>query len=305
MDNIIDTQTRAKAASGDEDARSFVLARFTGPLVRLAEFITKDRGLAEDAAQMAMDSVSRSDDPEKWRSAYFAGATRNKALHILKKRRRERSRVADEMPDAACPSHGPGQRTTMSEIFPAVEAALLMLPIRQREVLRLRLVHEHSYAKIGTQLGMTENTAKSIGQRATAKLQQRLRDCGFDPAEYQALANGRKFGLAPKVSLVVDDSLQPLRASCGTLVWEANGFLRGEFWLDAPATADTTYVAFVGVASRDGQKSLMAVPAMVELEPVPGDARRKLTLRSFLLPRDDGGDEVSPEFVEVQLLPAA
>ena len=56
-----------------------------------------------------------------------------------------------------------------------LQEAIATLPLRSREVVVMRYMGELTFAEIGRSLGMPENTAKTLFQRAKASLRVYLR----------------------------------------------------------------------------------------------------------------------------------
>jgi RNA polymerase sigma factor (sigma-70 family) len=59
-----------------------------------------------------------------------------------------------------------------TELRERVSEGLARLSVGQREVLRLRVVEERSYADVATELGVSEQTARTRGCRALRALRE-------------------------------------------------------------------------------------------------------------------------------------
>ena len=136
-------------------------------LVRLAYGITGDRGLAEDLAQTALANafaswsrVRRADDPDAYLRRIVLNAYRG---GFRKRRVTEQLSEAPPETSTADPASQHGERA-------AVITALLMLPLRQREVLVLRFWLDLTESQIAATMGCSVGNVKSQASRALAKL---------------------------------------------------------------------------------------------------------------------------------------
>lgn len=138
-------------------------------LVRLAVTITRNQHDAEDAVQsvlvrMATAPKQLSHAREPWH--YLLRMVRNESLLIL--RRRRRALTLDNLSDLlTCVSVDQAEQ---QESFRAVWLALRQLPVRQSEVVVLKVWEELTFAQIAEVLAIRPATAASRYRYALAKL---------------------------------------------------------------------------------------------------------------------------------------
>jgi len=68
----------------------------------------------------------------------------------------------------------PDQAFERAELQHLLQDAILTLPLRSREVVTMRYLGDLTFAEIGGALGMPENTAKTLFQRAKTRLRAYL-----------------------------------------------------------------------------------------------------------------------------------
>ncbi|WP_410814367.1 sigma factor-like helix-turn-helix DNA-binding protein [Micromonospora sp. 067-2] len=147
----------------------FYHAHFRGLVVQLRAY-TGDVAQAQDLVQEAFcrvfarwDQVSRYDDPLAW--------TRRVAWNLAHNRwRRLRTARAWLLRQREAHVAGPGPDRV------ALEAALAVLPARQRRAVILHYLADLSIAEIAAQEQVAEGTVKSWLHRARAALAAALRD---------------------------------------------------------------------------------------------------------------------------------
>lgn len=134
-------------------------------LFRVAYAITTDQHLAEDLLQTALERVAarwhRIDDPE----AYARRIMFNESTSWWRGWRRRESPTAD-LPDRPHPDD-PIATADLSEL---VRSALGRLGRRQRAVLVLRYMEDHSERDVAAILGCSPSTVASQASRALARL---------------------------------------------------------------------------------------------------------------------------------------
>ncbi len=159
-------------------------------LVRLATGVTRNQHDAEDAVQAVLVRVAA--QPQKLNSAdepwyYLLRMVRNQALVILRQRRY--TVPIDTLSDLCT-------RTTVDEAeqaesFRAVWMALRELPVRQREVVVLKIWETLTFAEIGQVLDIGASTAASRYRYALEKLSKRLSDNStVDAPQSKSLSRG-------------------------------------------------------------------------------------------------------------------
>lgn len=140
-----------------------------GALTRTFTAALGDPAVAQDAAQEAMakaweqwGKISGYDNPTGW--CYRVGM--NWATSRWRKRKREVLNFDEVRPAAVT-----DQLTGLDD---ALVAALLKLPMDQREVVVLRLVQDWSIAETAETLGIAEGTVQSRYSRALGRLRTEL-----------------------------------------------------------------------------------------------------------------------------------
>jgi RNA polymerase sigma-70 factor (sigma-E family) len=143
------------------------------PLVRLAAFLLRDPGQAEEVVQDAFvamhGSWRRLRDPDKAES-YLRQAVVNRSRSGLRRRKVEAKHAPAAGPDAPSAEYGALGELDRS----AVIEALRELPRRQREVLVLRYYGDLSEAQIADTLGISTGAVKSHASRGMSALRTTL-----------------------------------------------------------------------------------------------------------------------------------
>ncbi len=135
-----------------------------------------DPAEAEDVVQeVFLRAVARS---ERWFGlantvGYLYRAARNEALDRLRKRA-VRERLAPDVERAAAMVESTGKGLEAREEAERIGAALLSLPVEQREVVVLKLYQNRTFKEIAKLTGTTQNTSASRYRYALAKLRAML-----------------------------------------------------------------------------------------------------------------------------------
>jgi RNA polymerase sigma-70 factor (ECF subfamily) len=177
-----DAQLARQYADGGEAAFAAVYARFRGPVFGIALHVLADRGLAEEASQLAFLSVWRSRqryDPGRALSAWVFSIARRAAIDIYRRERRlpataEQSEIAVEALSVERMWHA-------WEVRRAVEA----LPTDEATVVRLAHYYQMTHTEIAAHLGLPVGTVKSRSFRAHRRLAEALSHL-FDEREPDA-----------------------------------------------------------------------------------------------------------------------
>jgi RNA polymerase sigma-70 factor (sigma-E family) len=201
--------------SGDrEQFHQFMVSRWP-KLVRLAYGLTGDRWAAEDLAQVALVNayaawwrVRRADDPDAYVrkiliTAFNRRFRRRQAVSGTSVRQEPgdlpRDGPAAATGDPAATTGDPAATTGVpaSRERPALLAALVELPPRQRAVIVLRYWEDMTDAQVAAMLGRPESTVRSQAGRALAKLRPSIELADGEPGGGE-LADGepRKEGHA-------------------------------------------------------------------------------------------------------------
>lgn len=139
-------------------------------LYRYALGVTGSREDAEDAVQevfVKLAGYGRLPCAGPKLARYLFRAARNAAIGML--RRRGRTRTAPLDGDLAA-------EATEGESFAGLSECVLNLPIKQREVVALKVLEEMTFEEIGRALGISPNTAASRYRYAIARLRSAMED---------------------------------------------------------------------------------------------------------------------------------
>lgn len=110
-----------------------------------------------------------------WMAAVVRGVARNERRSIKRRARRERNAAA---PDESNQANPLDRLADDAEIFTDIRNALDLLEPLQRSCIVLKAGLGHSYAEVGSILGIPEVTARSHAHRARRKLAETLRRQG-------------------------------------------------------------------------------------------------------------------------------
>jgi RNA polymerase sigma-70 factor (sigma-E family) len=150
----------------EAELAEYFSARVTG-LRRTAYLIVRDWHVAEDMVQSAFVQLylhwGRIDQTSV--DAYARRVVVNQCLSHLRRRRREH--LTDDVPDAT--TNPPAERIDL-------DAALALLPARQRAIVALRFLDDLSVTATAQALDVAEGTVKSQTSRALETLRRHLPD---------------------------------------------------------------------------------------------------------------------------------
>ncbi len=175
------------AQGGDGDAFETLVRRYTQPLYA---FATRILGSADDAADVAQHTFVqcyntlprlRADTALR---PWFYRVARNRCLDLLRQRKQiqpDRSRGDDDDETdlfAAIADSGPSLESLAerSDLQRLLNEAIAALPPKYREVVALRYEGGLTFAEIAEALGIPENSAKTLFQRAKTMLRLALRE---------------------------------------------------------------------------------------------------------------------------------
>jgi RNA polymerase sigma-70 factor (ECF subfamily) len=159
---------------GDHDALDALVGHYLGPALGVARELLGDRAAAEDAVQetfLRLVRKARQYDPARPFSPWFYAVLRNVCRDTLRRRGRERSALERRAATADCaafPPEPPGRK------LPALRL-LDRLPEGERNVLRLRIVHDLSFRDVAAALDISREAAKKRAQRGLRRLRGLLR----------------------------------------------------------------------------------------------------------------------------------
>lgn len=189
-----DRELVERAQSGNSDAFGDLYLRYFDRLVRFCHRRLGNVAEAEDAAQEAFakawKALDRFDGERRfypWLSVIAA----NVCTDIVRRRARSTPVDEPELDRASAPVDGGVEAIVERADVTMIDAALLRISPRHREVLRLREAYEWSYQKIAEYQGVEVSTIETLLFRARRALRR----------EFMALAEAQ--GAAAAVFLVV------------------------------------------------------------------------------------------------------
>ena len=175
-----------RAQGGDSAAFEMLVRRYTQPLYA---FATRILGDADDAADVVQHTFIQCYNalprlrPDASLRPWFYRVARNRCLDLIRQRRTppaERPRDDGEDLDAlaAVADSGPSleslaERRDLQRLLAEASAGL---PPKYREVVVLRYEGELTFGEIAQTLGIPENSAKTLFQRAKTMLRLALRE---------------------------------------------------------------------------------------------------------------------------------
>lgn len=163
----------------DEDDRELFglfYQQFYNRMMAVAMRILSSKSQAEDAVHDAfIKSIQHFDElkaiPEERRICWVVAVTKNAALDLLRKERREVLADDDtEWTEAVPPDEGG---------FHALVELIRAMPEGYRRALELRFITEWSYAEIAKELRITEGAVKTRISRGRQILMKRLQKEGY------------------------------------------------------------------------------------------------------------------------------
>lgn len=146
-------------------------------ILSLASRMLNDRGEAEDVAQEAFLRIWRQSG--KWQSgrARFDTWLHRVTLNLCYDRlRRRREQPVAEMPDSVDPAPLPDEIAGRKDESARVDAALALLPERQREAIVLQYYQELSNTEAAAIMDISIEALESLLARARRNLRQQLQE---------------------------------------------------------------------------------------------------------------------------------
>ena len=179
-----DEELAQRFRDGDALAFEAIVTRYSRQIYNFTLRFLGDPNDAEDASQLTFvqtfESFPRSKAEVPLRPWLFQVA-HNKCIDLIRRRRTialsSMERDDDEQAGFDPPDDEPlpelvFERTELQELL---QDAILTLPLRSREVVTMRYLGDLTFGEIGESLGIPENTAKTLFQRAKVRLRAYLR----------------------------------------------------------------------------------------------------------------------------------
>lgn len=158
--------------AGDRKALPTLIRRYQQPVLRLALRYARDPDEAEELAQRTflrvLDHASELEESVAFRAYLF-----RVAANLCKNHLRDRARLVLGMPleIIAAPE---GEPLEEKQRRARVRECLARLPMRQRQVVSLRIDAGLTFGEVAASLGITENNAKVSYHNAVRKLRDLL-----------------------------------------------------------------------------------------------------------------------------------
>lgn len=181
---LADEELARRLQDGDAGAAEALLRRYSQPIYNFALRMLGDAADAEDAAQHTFVEAfeklpwAQRDAPIR---PWLYKVARNKCIDMIRRRRAlpvvSLEGTNEESGGLDPPALGPlpDDVYERAELQHLLQEAIATLPERSREVVAMRYVGDLTFTEIGLALGMPENTAKTLFQRAKSQLRAFLR----------------------------------------------------------------------------------------------------------------------------------
>ncbi|MBN2314991.1 MAG: RNA polymerase sigma factor [Sedimentisphaerales bacterium] len=153
----------------DETAFERIVSDFTPSAAALARQMLRDPVSAEDAVQEAFVRVihkRRQYAPSRPFSYWFYAMLRNICIDMLRRRKREKEAVQHLTRRIQCYIRNEPPSDCVS--------LLRTLPLHERSVLELRVVHSMTFEEIAIALDISTEAAKKRAQRGLRKLRKQM-----------------------------------------------------------------------------------------------------------------------------------
>jgi RNA polymerase sigma-70 factor (ECF subfamily) len=170
-----DEELMAQVAEGDMAAFGELVERHQERAWRIACHYVGDRAEAEDLAQEAFLRILSASGRYKPSARFTTYLYRVVANLCLDHRRKRRPSLPGDLPHAQSTAGAPDERLRAEERDRAIEAALDLLPDRQRMAAVLRYYEGLSLDEIAEAMDATYKAVERLLARARASLEPRLR----------------------------------------------------------------------------------------------------------------------------------
>jgi RNA polymerase sigma-70 factor (ECF subfamily) len=172
-EKLSDNVLRAALRGDDPAAVELLWDRYAGDLLAFLKCVLCSVHNAEDVLQMVFVRIVRKRHKlakARCLDAYVYRIARNEASGWIRRRRRDRSVKAAEVPWLAVPE-GVGEPDDLGE---KLQAALERLPRQQREVIVMKIYRQKTFSEISRLLGLPQSTAASRYRYGMEKLRTLL-----------------------------------------------------------------------------------------------------------------------------------
>jgi len=173
-----DAQLMLAFQRGDESAFAALFERHRTRVLNTAYHFLGDKDAAQDVAQEVFVRIYTS--PKTYRpdaafSTWLYRVTANACFDEMRRRRRSRSAVSEDLPESILdPAASPEDQVRSNELTREVKAAIAALPENQRLAVILQRYEELSYQQIADVLKTSVPAVESLLFRAKHSLRARL-----------------------------------------------------------------------------------------------------------------------------------
>ena len=171
-----DADLLARLRAGDHAAFDAIFRHWYEPVVRSANRVLHDAGVAEELSQDVFLELWRRREslaPDSSVAGYLMQAVRNRSLnHLRHLQVQQKSAVYVEA--LSEPTEYADADTQAGELQDAIRSAIDALPPRTREVFLMSRERDLRYSEIAEQLGVTVKAVEANMSRALRQLRERL-----------------------------------------------------------------------------------------------------------------------------------
>jgi len=175
-DSQNDRDLLSRLRGGDDTAYEAIFRQWYEPVVRSANRVLRDAGVAEELAQDVFLELWRRREalaPDSSVAGYLMQAVRNRALNHLRHLAVQR-KSAVYVEALSEPAEHADARAQTTELQQALTHAIAALPPRTREVFVLSRERGLRYTEIAEQLGVTVKAVEANMSRALRMLREQL-----------------------------------------------------------------------------------------------------------------------------------
>jgi RNA polymerase sigma-70 factor (ECF subfamily) len=173
---VSDADLLARLRGGDHAAFDAIFRQWYEPVVRSANRVLHDPGVAEELSQDIFLELWRrrgSLAPDSSVAGYLLQAVRNRALNHLRHLQVQR-KSAVYVEALSEPAEHADAETQAGELRDAIRDAIEALPPRTREVFLMSRERNLRYSEIAEQLGVTVKAVEANMSRALRQLREKL-----------------------------------------------------------------------------------------------------------------------------------
>lgn len=173
---VSDADLLARLRGGDHAAFDAIFRQWYEPVVRSANRVLHDPGVAEELSQDIFLELWRRREslaPDSSVAGYLLQAVRNRALNHLRHLQVQR-KSAVYVEALSEPAEHADAETQAGELRDAIRDAIESLPPRTREVFLMSRERNLRYSEIAEQLGVTVKAVEANMSRALRQLREKL-----------------------------------------------------------------------------------------------------------------------------------